>query len=81
MPPNPRDGHRLVAGKVPLVGVRDVIADALRPEFHGQPHVRDELAGLVVERLTFFKLLAADVDTEQCSRDVHVSPHVGCILR
>lgn len=35
MPPNPRDGHRLTAdGKVRLsgsFGVREVVADALRP--------------------------------------------------
>lgn len=82
MPPNPRDGHRLAPdGKVPLTGLRDVIADALRADFPGQPYLRDRLAASVVERLAFFRLLAADVDLSHCDEHVHLSPHVGCILR
>jgi hypothetical protein len=81
MPPNPRDGHRLRNGKVPITGLADVIADSLRPAYPIEPGTRDRLAALVVERLSFFELLADDVDTSHCDGDVHVTPHRGCILR
>ena len=80
MPPNPRDGHRLRSGLVPLSGVAIVIADSLASEFHGRPDIRDRLAALATERLAFFELLAADVDL-RCDGGVHSSPHRGCILR
>lgn len=80
MPPNPRDNLR-AHQQVPIERVRDVIADSLAAMLYGDPHYRDELAALAVERLAYFKLLAPDVDISHCSHDVHVTPHVGCILR
>lgn len=59
MGPNPRD--QLAHGQlVPLDRVRDVIANALRPVLADPAH-RADAAGYIVERLGYFKLLAADV--------------------
>jgi hypothetical protein len=59
MGPNPRD--QLAPGQpVPLDRVRDVIANALRPVLANPAH-RFDAAGYIVERLGYFRLLAADV--------------------
>lgn len=62
MPPHPRDN--LFGRPVPLDRVREVVANALRPIL-ASPHHRAEAAALVVDRLSYFKLLADDVLQEQ----------------
>lgn len=68
MPPNPRDNLRH-GQAVPLERVREVIANALAPDFLGNPWYRQRLAARVVERLVRYRLLAADVETQCC--DLH----------